>query len=230
MSGLSDGGSRCAVLRPAAGGSADAGEFRLAGTRSDQQCPGAAAGAGRHRRNHRRTTRLWIPRDLEAADASGGGNRLVWLCNFRAAAAAGIAPFDLPPLAVSDLRGFLALRETFPCAALQALADACVERLDLFRALPSEDELARRRKAKLSPEQDAMLVRWGYPYVFGTWFFHMTLTRRLSDAEKSVVLPAAEAWFASALSVPRRVEDICIFTQATPGGAFTLAERVRLRG
>ena len=35
-------------------------------------------------------------------------------------------------------------------------------------------------------EQDAMLVRWGYPYVFDTWFFHMTLTRRLSDAEKSI--------------------------------------------
>ena len=75
-----------------------------------------------------------------------------------------------------------------------------------------------------------MLVRWGYPYVFGTWFFHMTLTRRLSDAEKAAILPAAESWFAPALAVPRRVEDICIFTQATPGAAFTLAERVRLRG
>jgi putative phosphonate metabolism protein len=146
------------------------------------------------------------------------------------ATASGIAPFDLPPLAVSDLRGFLALRETNPCSALQALADVCVEQLDSFRELPSNEELARRRKAKLSTEQDAMLVRWGYPYVFGTWFFHMTLTRRLSDAEKATILPAAESWFAPALAVPRRVEDICIFTQATPGAAFTLAERVRLRG
>jgi putative phosphonate metabolism protein len=146
------------------------------------------------------------------------------------ATAAGIAPFDLPPLTVCDLRGFLALRETNPCPALQALADTCVEQLDSFREPPTEDELARRRKAKLSPQQDAMLLRWGYPYVFDTWFFHMTLTRGLSDAEKSAILPAAVSWFAPALAVPRRVEDICIFTQATPGGAFTLAERIKLLG
>ena len=146
------------------------------------------------------------------------------------AVASDIAPFDLPPLAVSDLRGFLALRETERCPALEALADTCVERLDSFRAPPADDELVRRRKAKLSAEQDAMLVRWGYPYVFGTWFFHMTLTRRLSDAEKSVVLPAAKSWFAPALALPRRVKDICLFIQATPGAAFTLAERIPLLG
>ncbi len=142
------------------------------------------------------------------------------------AMAAEIAPFSLPPLVVADLYGFLALRESTPCPPLQALADACVERVDSFRAPTSDDELARRRRAKLSAEQDAMLVRWGYPYVFGTWFFHMTLTRRLSDTEKAVVLPVADAWFEPVLSVPRRVEDICLFTQTTPGAAFTLAERI----
>jgi putative phosphonate metabolism protein len=144
--------------------------------------------------------------------------------------AADIAPFALPPLVVGDLYGFLALRETTPCRQLQALADACVERVDSFRAPTSDDELARRRRAKLSAEQDAMLVRWGYPYVFNAWFFHMTLTRRLSDAEKAMVLPVAEAWFAPVLSVPRMVEDICLFTQTSPGATFTLAERFRLRG
>lgn len=145
-------------------------------------------------------------------------------------ACSDIAPFVLPPLAVADLRGFLALRETAPCPALQALADACVERLDSFRARPTEDEVARRRKAQLSAEQDAMLARWGYPYVFGSWFFHMTLTRRLTPAEQAVIQPAAEAWFARALAVPRTVQDICVFTQAAPGAAFTIAERVALRG
>lgn len=146
------------------------------------------------------------------------------------AMASGIAPFDLPPVAVHDLRGFLALRETAPSGALQALADACVAELDDFRAPPSAEELARRRKAPLSPEQDAMLVRWGYPYVFQTWFFHMTLTRRLNEAELARLRPAAEDWFAPALGVPRRVQDVCVFTQAAPGAAFVLAERVRLCG
>jgi putative phosphonate metabolism protein len=146
------------------------------------------------------------------------------------ALAAGIAPFDLPRLAVHDLRGFLALRETEPCPALQALADACVEQLDPFRAPPSEAELAARRGTRLSPEQEAMLARWGYPYVFGTWFFHMTLTRRLSELEREVFLPAAEAYFAPVLEGPRRVADLCIFTQASPDTSFNIAERVRLRG
>jgi len=144
------------------------------------------------------------------------------------ALAARIAPFDLPPMAVSDVHGFLALREPVPSAALQALGDVCVG--DPFRAPPSESELARRRRSDLTPEQDAMLTRWGYPYVFGTWFFHMTLTRRLTATEKAIYLPAAERHFASALVVPRRVMDICLYTQMDAGAPFVIAERLALRG
>jgi len=141
-----------------------------------------------------------------------------------------IAPFTLPRLSVQDLHGFLALRETEPSPPLQALADACVEHLDHLRQPPDEAELTRRRKASLTPEQDAMLVRWGYPYVFGTWFFHMTLTCRLSAEERAVYRPAAEAWFADVLAGPRMVRDIALFVQAEPGAPFDLAERVELRG
>ena len=73
-------------------------------------------------------------------------------------------------------------------------------------------------------------LRWGYPYVFATWFFHMTLTRRLTAAEKARLQPQAEAHFARALSVPRRVGDICLFTQAAPDAGFVIAERLKLRG
>ena len=104
-----------------------------------------------------------------------------------------------------NLHGFLALRETEPSPALQALADACVAGVDAFRAPPTEAELARRRRNGLPPAQEAMLVRWGYPYVFATWFFHMTLTRRLTAEEHDRVRPAAERFFAPALRMPRRV-------------------------
>jgi putative phosphonate metabolism protein len=140
------------------------------------------------------------------------------------------APFDLPRLAVSDVFGFLALRETVPCPPLQALADACVERLDAFRAPTSDAELARRRRAKLTPQQDAMLVRWGYPYVFDTWFFHMTLTRRLTAEEKAFYQPAAEVHLARALGTPRRVTDICLFVQPSLGEPFVIKQRLMLRG
>jgi putative phosphonate metabolism protein len=141
-----------------------------------------------------------------------------------------IAPFELPPLAVMDLHGFLALRETEPCAPLQVLADACVERLDLYRAAPSEAELARRRRAQLTEAQDAMLRRFGYPYVLDTWFFHMTLTRRLSADEHRTWRPSAERFFAEPVAAKRQVTDVCLFTQTTPGAPFVIAARVDLKG
>ena len=141
-----------------------------------------------------------------------------------------IAPFALPRLAVSDVHGFLALRETEPCAPLQALADACVAQFDHLRAPPTKQEIARRRRAPLTAQQDAMLLRWGYPYVFETWFFHMTLTRRLNADEKRLFMPAAEAYFARAIAMPRQVTDICLFVQPAPGEPFVIRERLKLRG
>lgn len=141
-----------------------------------------------------------------------------------------LAPFRLPRLEVTDLHGFLALTDAEPSRELRALADACVVDLDHFRAPPGEAELARRRRSKLSEAQEANLVRFGYPYVLDTWFFHMTLTRRLSPAEKAVIQPQVEAMFAQALLSPRRVDDICLYVQAAPGLPFTLAERLSLRG
>lgn len=141
-----------------------------------------------------------------------------------------IAPFDLPRLAVADVHGFLALRETVPCPPLEDFADACVSQLDAFRSPPSEAELARRRRAALTDAQEEMLARWGYPYVLETWFFHMTLTRRLNDVEKSFWRPAAEAHFSAALTLHRRVADLCLFVQPAPGESFVIAERLPLRG
>lgn len=144
--------------------------------------------------------------------------------------ARGLAPFAMPRLHVADLSGFLAVQEAEPCPALRALADACVAGTDRHRAPPDEAELARRRKGGLSAAREANLLRWGYPGVFDEWRFHMTLTRRLTDAERAVFLPSARAHLAGALPHPRRVEDVCVFTQAGPGAAFTIAERLPMRG
>jgi hypothetical protein len=145
--------------------------------------------------------------------------------------AAGLESFESPRLAVSDIHGFLAVRETVFSAALQGLADAFVGGLDAHRAPPSEAELERRRRGgRLTAEQDAMLMRWGYPYVFETWFFHMTLTRRMDAAGHAVFRPAAEAFFAEALARPRIVSDVCLFTQATAGAPFNCALRIPLGG
>lgn len=144
--------------------------------------------------------------------------------------AASQAPFDLPPLAVEDLDGFLALREQAPCPALHALADAAVTALDPQRAATTPEEYARRRPERLSPRQRDLLDTWGYPYVFAEWRFHVTLTRRLSAAEMAVVRPAAEAFVGPAAARPRRVTAVCLFMQAAPGAPFLIAERLALAG
>jgi hypothetical protein len=146
------------------------------------------------------------------------------------AAAAASAAFDLPRLAVADLDGFLALRDVAPCPALHALAETCVRETEPSRLPPDANELAKRQAAGLSAEEEVLLQRFGYPYVMQCWRFHMTLTRRLSAAEMRRVRPAAEAHFAAALAVSRRVTDISVFTQAGAGAPLLLAQRVRLAG
>jgi hypothetical protein len=139
--------------------------------------------------------------------------------------AARARPFALPALKLVDLAGFLALSLAAPCAALQELADDCVRETDPHRARPDATELARRRKGGLTAEEDALLLRWGYPQVFQCWRFHMTLTHRLNEAEMAYFRCAAEAHFASCLDVPREVHDIAIFTQRE-AAPFLIAERL----
>ena len=59
--------------------------------------------------------------------------------------AARTASFTLPPLQITDLDGFLALREAAPYPALQALADGAVTALDPHRAPATEVELSPMR-------------------------------------------------------------------------------------
>ena len=100
---------------------------------------------------------------------------------------------EMTALQLTRLGSFLALTPTGNTEALQALAGRVVERLDRFRAPLTEDELARRRKARLSERQEENLDRWGYPYVMEDFRFHMTLTGRLSAEEleqtRVVLLP-----------------------------------------
>ncbi|WP_237182841.1 DUF1045 domain-containing protein [Roseomonas marmotae] len=142
--------------------------------------------------------------------------------------AAATAPFELPPLEVADLTGFLALRESVPCPALHTFADACVTALDAHRAPATEAEIARRRPERMTARQREMLDRWGYPYVFSEWRFHLTLSRRLSEREKDIMMPAVREAVSAAADKPRMVRELCLFTQAEPGAPFLIAERLPL--
>lgn len=89
------------------------------------------------------------------------------------------APAQCDGLALTGLGRFLALTPMGDSTEIARVAATCVEALDAFRAPPSDAELARRRQANLSARQDALLQRWGYPYVMEEFQFHLTLTGRL---------------------------------------------------
>ncbi|MGG5808213.1 DUF1045 domain-containing protein [Falsiroseomonas sp. CW058] len=146
------------------------------------------------------------------------------------ALAARTRPFALPPLRLAEHHGFLALLESERSPGLQAFCDACVTALDAHRVPPTEEEIARRRPDRLTDRQRDHLRRWGYQYVLDEWWFHVTLTRRLTEAECATVRPALAAHLGDTPALPRRVTELCLFTQAGPGAPFLVAERLPLLG
>lgn len=136
----------------------------------------------------------------------------------------------MPALSVQTLHGFLALRPEGDAGVLHRLADACVEAFDAFRRPASEAELAMRRADGLTRAQDVNLERWGYPYVFGEYRFHMTLTKRLEDAARERIEGVLTERFASALAAPRLLSSIALFVEPEAGKPFRLRRRFAFAG
>ena len=135
------------------------------------------------------------------------------------------------PLKMAALGSFLALRPAASSPELDALAADCVRDFDLFRAPPSEQELARRRAAGLSERQEQYLRDWGYPYVLDEFRMHFTLTGRIRDEdERDRVLAHLTEQTAPALHKDFTLDEICLFVQSEPTANFRIAGRYRLGG
>ena len=140
-------------------------------------------------------------------------------------------PITVPSIELAELSDFLALVPAQRSIELNDLADRCVVEFDEFRRPAGDEELARRRAAGLSPRQEQLLLRWGYPYVLEEWRFHLTLTGRLPDAaERKAVRELLAQRFSGFLGRPLQVRDLCIFRQSTPERPFTVLARFRLGG
>lgn len=137
--------------------------------------------------------------------------------------------FTLPPLAVRVMGNFLALRPAVPSAALDAVAAACVTELHPLAAALSDSELARRRRAPLTPAQDALLQAWGYAWVLEHFRFHFSLTGDLGDVRLETqerVMRAARARF-DALP-PCEFTSLSLFVERRRGDDFELLEQLEL--
>ena len=140
-----------------------------------------------------------------------------------------LQPFDLPALQVARLDDFLAMVPTGAEPAINAVQRACVTQLQPLAAPLPPAELQRRRAAGLTPEEDALLLRWGYPYVLERYRFHCSLTGPLRGVAPAVVdalQAAAQSWFAHLPA--SRFDAVALLAEPTPGADFVLLEHVPL--
>lgn len=136
---------------------------------------------------------------------------------------------ELPDLRVTRLGNFLALCPAQPPTTLGALADACVRRLQPLAAPLDDRELARRRSKSLTPEEEALLLAWGYPWVLERFRFHFSLTgplARLDQDRTEALAQAAQAHFSDL--PPLRLDRLSIFIEPAPGADFALLEQMEL--
>lgn len=141
-----------------------------------------------------------------------------------------LAPIEVGPLAVSSLGRFLALRPVAAPDGLDELASRCVRDLDHLRRPVDAAELERRRSAGITLRQDELLARWGYPYVFDEFRFHITLTRSLTAEETPRVRSRAQEWFDGLASAPLVIDALWVFEQLDRRSRFTVAARLPLLG
>lgn len=143
--------------------------------------------------------------------------------------AASRRSFELPPLRLAAIGSFLALTPSAPCPELEELARACVVELDRFRRPPGPEELSRRRGKGLTPAQERLLERWGYPYVLEEFRFHLTLTGGIPDDDERGRLHAGLSSLLGALGdQPVPVRGISIFSQPGPDEPFTVVREFAL--
>lgn len=150
--------------------------------------------------------------------------------------ARGRPGFDAP-LALRALRGFVAwcLADDGEGAGdarrqMQALADGAVRAFDRFRAPATPEEIARRNPDQLGGEQRRMLELWGYPYVFDTFTFHVSLTGKVDGDEAADALALLQRLGASILQMPLRVDGISIYVQTEPGADFLVGRHYGFDG
>ena len=129
-------------------------------------------------------------------------------------------PVCLPEITLRRLDGFFAILPSQGSAALANLAANVVTAFEHFRAPLTATEIERRNPDALTPGQLKNLHKWGYPYVFEEFRFHMTLTGRVAAAEQERVAKAIEGFFGPLLSGPLDVDGLAVFVESEPGAPF----------
>ncbi|MBC2884989.1 DUF1045 domain-containing protein [Ochrobactrum sp. CM-21-5] len=136
--------------------------------------------------------------------------------------ASSVEPVTIPRITLSAIGPFFALVPEEPVPALNQLANDVVVALDRFRAPLSNEEMARRRPERLSERQRHNLERWGYPYVFEEFRFHMTLTGPVEEKDRVHVERTLDDFFAPVLGDAVKVANLALFVEPERGAPFEI--------
>ena len=132
--------------------------------------------------------------------------------------------------AVQMLSGFAAIVPAATSPAIDELAAKCTTIFDAFRAPITAQERARRVASGLNHGQIANLDRWGYPYVFSDFRFHMTLTSRIDVERRDNVLEVLQkALSRAAKDRVVAIERISLMRQNDANLPFRVIEQATLR-
>ncbi len=147
-----------------------------------------------------------------------------------AAYAAAARPFTIGRLVLAQLDGFFALVPAEASPELQDFAGDVVHTFDGFRAPLTDADMARRNPDALSPAEFTNLTRWGYPYVFDQFRFHMTLTGRASGNDARRLRAALDERFDPLIAAPFAIDGLALFIEPEPGAPFVVRSYHAFRG
>jgi len=159
---------------------------------------------------------------LKAPFALAAAENELGLCAALDAFVAIRGAVPMPPLKIARIDGFFALVPSAPAPEMEQFAADVVRDFDRFRAPLSEADIERRNPDRLSAVEFANLTRWGYPYVFEAFRFHMTLTGRVAVEDQPRMAAALESVFGPLLAEPVLLDALSLFVEPEPSAPFTV--------
>ena len=141
---------------------------------------------------------------------------------------ATVSPATGGTLKISRLGRFLAMTQDVQSNEVTELAASTVSHFDKFRAPLSDQDMEKRRQRRLTPQQDALIVRWGYPYVMQEFKFHMTLTGPLQNDEIDAIEHDANTRFREFLGQPLKIASLALLGEDSDSGRFHVVDKLSL--
>lgn len=129
---------------------------------------------------------------------------------------------------IRSIGRFIAVVPDVSVDALNALADDCVRVFDHLRRPLTEQDRARRLNSPLTDNQIRHLDRWGYPYVFEEFRFHMTLSGSLPEDQREQAQELLQSQFATLKPSALTIDNLTLLRQEGSSARFVVMKQATL--